>query len=366
MTLRPAPAVLLLTLALCACADINRMTHPTPPPAEKPAPAATAQPAPQATNPRAVPDTALRSLCADPTTEAFAAFTASLGSGAPGSDKAAPSVSPAVREAIVMAALRAQWSSLMHDQLYRICEAYYNKAIAGPQVMQLILRSQDLTLATVAVEHLTGAIALGTHAAAVGPAGGPPSSGLTQLRGLLDAARKNEQAKNAALEADKQDLAKKKASLEQSQTALTDAESSRDSKADKKQLAEATAQAERELAAAAQNVKTGQDLAAEATKTRQAIEKGLETAQLEEKAAPIAAAPAPPAQPARLDEGSVAQVATAVKEMVLALVNKSYLADGCFALLTADRPGPLKDEQAQARAEQVKFCMGIVQSSVTR
>jgi hypothetical protein len=153
MTLRPALAVLLLMLALCACADINRMTHPTPPPAEKPAPAA--QPAAPATDPSAVPDSALRSLCAHPTTEAFAAFTASLGSGAPGSDKA-PSVSPAVREAIVMAALRAQWSSLMHDQLYRICEAYYNKAIAGPQVMQLLLRSQDVTLATVAVEHLTG------------------------------------------------------------------------------------------------------------------------------------------------------------------------------------------------------------------
>jgi hypothetical protein len=52
--------------------------------------------------------------------------------------------------------------------------------------------------------------------------------------------------------------------------------------------------------------------------------------------------------------------------MVLSIVNKSYLADGCFALLTADRPGLLKDEEAQARAEQVKFCMGIVQSSVTR
>ena len=363
MTLRPVLAVLLLVLGLCACADINRMTHPTPPPAEKPATAA--QPAPPATNPGPVPDIALRRLCADPTTEAFAAFTASL--GAPGSDKAAPSVSPAVREAIVMAALRAQWSSLMHDQLYRICEAYYSKAIAGPQVMQLLLRSQDVTLATVAVEHLTGAIALNAHASAVGPVGAAPSSGMVQLRGLLDVARKNEDAKNAAAEADKQDLVKKKAILQEKQTAQNNA-ASRDSKEEKLQLAEATAQAEHDVAAAAQNVKSAQDLANEATQTRQAIEKGLETALLEGKATPSAGAavPAPSAPPVKLDDGAVTGVAAAVKEIVLTIVNKSYLADGCFALLTADRPGPLKDEEAQARAEQVKFCMGIVQSSVTR
>jgi hypothetical protein len=364
MTLRPALAVLSFTLGLCACADINRMTQPSPPPAQKPATAA--QPTQAATNPRPVPENALAHLCADPTTEAFAAFTASLGSGAPGSDKA-PSVSPAVREAIVMAALRAQWSSLMHDQLYRICEAYYNKAIAGPQVMQLLLRSQDVTLATVAVEHLTGAIALSAHASALGPAGGAPSSGTVQLRGLLDVARKNEDAKNAAVEADKQDLVKKKAILQEKQTAQSNA-ASRDSKEEKLQLAEATAQAERDVAAAAQAVKSAQDLANEAAQTRQAIEKGLETALLEDKARPsaAAAAPAPPVPPVQLGEGSVAEVAAAVKEMVLAIVNRSYLADGCFALLTADRPGPLKDEEAQARAEQVKFCMGIVQSSVTR
>jgi hypothetical protein len=55
----------------------------------------------------------------------------------------------------------------MRDRLCRICEAYYNKAIGGPQVMPLLLRSQDLTLATVAVEHLTGAIALSARVAAL-------------------------------------------------------------------------------------------------------------------------------------------------------------------------------------------------------
>ncbi len=193
----------------------------------------------------------------------------------------------------------------MHDQLYRICEAYYNKAIAGPQVMQLLLRSQDVTLATVAVEHLTGAIALGAHTSMVGPVGGAPSSGTVQLRGLLDVARKNEDAKNAAVEADKQDLVKKKAILQEKQTAQSNA-ASRDSKEEKLQLAEATAQAERDVAAAAQNVKSAQDLANEATQTRQAIEKGLETALLEGKATPSAGAavPAPSAPPVKLGRRS--------------------------------------------------------------
>lgn len=186
------------------------------------------------------------------------------------------------------------------------------------------------------------------------------------MQALLDLSRRNERMKSAFVQADTQALEQKKASLGQAQAALSGAESKRASDEEKKQLAAAVAQAKLEVAAAAENLKSAQDLADEAARTRQAIEKSFEIAQAEEKSKAPATNTAPSAQAAAVDQAPLAQVAIAVKDIVTAVVNRDYTAQGCFALLTTDSSTAMSPEQAASRAELVKFCMGAVQSAQAR
>ncbi|HTS53030.1 MAG TPA: hypothetical protein VMH26_07135 [Burkholderiales bacterium] len=62
----------------------------------------------------------------------------------------------------------------------------------------------------------------------------------------------------------------------------------------------------------------------------------------------------------------MAQFAVAVKDIVATVVNRDYLAEACFTLLTMDSTAPTSPEQATTRQEQVKFCMGVIQSAQKR
>jgi hypothetical protein len=180
---------------------------------------------------------------------------------------------------------------------------------------------------------------------------------------LVEVVQREEQRRSAALEAATQAVDKSKANLAQKQSAATNA-GKRESVEEKEQLAAAVVQAQVELAAAEQSVKDVQGQIEDAKKTRQAIEKGIEMAATEQKSgAPVPRVLAPLTTPAAPDETSIVQVAIAVKEIVAAVVNKNYLAEGCFAVLTTDRPINPSAEEVKAREEQVKFCMSVVQSS---
>jgi hypothetical protein len=364
-------AALSLTLILGACAEMHALTSSTPAPAKQaaPPPASGSKAGIEAyaatldAKQRLFLTNALGVICAEPSLDPHAALALSV-NGAGGVDKAMAAAPSGPRDAAFGAAPRAQWSALMRDEMYRICEAYHNKAISGPQVAQLLFKTQDLTLATAAVEHLTDAVAgRAPHATPpIGSGDAAPSAGLTQLRGLVEVVQREEQRRNAALEAATQAVDKGKANLEQKQAAVSNADK-RTSAEEKQQLLAAVVQAQVELAAAEQSVKDVQGQIEEAKKTRQAIEKGIEMAATEQKAgAPVARVLAPLA-PAPLDANSIAQVAISVKEIVAAVVNKSYLAEGCFAVLTADRPVNPSVEETKARDEQFKFCMSVVQSS---
>jgi hypothetical protein len=363
-------AAVSLVFVLCACAEMHALTSSTPAPAKQAAPpppsgskaGVEAYAATLDAKQRLFLANALGVICAEPSLDPHAALALSV-SGAGTADKAAVVAPPGPRDTAFGVAPRAQWSALMRDEMYRICEAYHNKAISGPQVAQLLSKTQDLTLATAAVEHLTDAVAGRQHAMPpIGSGDAAPSAGLTQLHGLVEVVQREEQRRNAALEAATQAVDKSKANLAQKQSAASSA-GKRESAEEKEQLAAAVVQAQVELAAAEQSVKDVQGQIEEAKKTRQAIEKGIEMAATEQKAgAPVARVLAPLA-PAPLDANSIAQVAISVKEIVAAVVNKSYLAEGCFAVLTADRPVNPSVEETKARDEQFKFCMSVVQSS---
>ena len=53
-----------------------------------------------------------------------------------------------------------------------------------------------------------------------------------------------------------------------------------------------------------------------------------------------------------------------MNEIAVAVVNRDYLAQGCFTLLTTDTSAQMSP--AQARGDLVKFCMGVIQSGQAR
>ena len=106
----------------------------------------------------------------------------------------------------------------MRDHLYRICEAYYGRALTGPTVASQLSQTQDLTLALLAIEQLTGPVAaqqvtLGDDAAVAAA-----SSSLVSIQNLLDSARENEKSKQTALTAAQDDLGKKEKALTSAKT----------------------------------------------------------------------------------------------------------------------------------------------------
>ncbi len=98
-------------------------------------------------------------FCAEPSPDALSAVASAVGAGASVATKGSASIAQAFTEGAAMVGLRTQSITLMRDQMFRVCEAYYNGQLTRYQVMTLLTRGQDLTAAIVAIEQLTGTVA---------------------------------------------------------------------------------------------------------------------------------------------------------------------------------------------------------------
>jgi len=107
----------------------------------------------------------------------------------------------------------------MRDALYRICEAYYGRALTGPAVMTLLAQSQNLTAAILAIEQITGPV-VANQVVLQGEAIARSSASILQVQKLLDAARKDEEQKKTKLDEAKIDLDKATAEHQQKEEAL--------------------------------------------------------------------------------------------------------------------------------------------------
>ena len=96
--------------------------------------------------------------CAEPSPDALQAYASSFGLGFAAPSKESVSVAQALSAGSGSIGLRTQSITLMRDSLYRICEMYFNGAISKESAVQLLQRSQDLSLAILAIEQLTGAV----------------------------------------------------------------------------------------------------------------------------------------------------------------------------------------------------------------
>ena len=98
-------------------------------------------------------------FCAEPSPDALAAYTSSLGLGIRASNLSAASVARTLATSAGSIGLRTQSITLMRDALYRMCEASNNGHLANWEIAAFLRRSQDLTAVVLAIEQLTGATA---------------------------------------------------------------------------------------------------------------------------------------------------------------------------------------------------------------
>ena len=94
--------------------------------------------------------------------------------------------------------LHTQSITLMRDTLYHICEQAHNKTLGDGDVVQLLQRSQDMTLGVLAIEQLTGAVVARQAMITVG-ANASVSTNINNTQAALDQAVKNEAMKQTAL-----------------------------------------------------------------------------------------------------------------------------------------------------------------------
>ncbi len=155
-------------------------------------------------------------LCAEPSPDAIQAYAASLGASILTPNKFSADVAAALSGSTAGIGLRTQAITLMRDSLYRICEAYYNGALNPSDVVQMLQRSQDLTLGVLAIEQLTGTVAASQPMLTPGASASAARNTLNRSVDALEQAKKNEAARKSGLDAAKDARDKSKEAQKQS------------------------------------------------------------------------------------------------------------------------------------------------------
>jgi hypothetical protein len=326
-------------------------------------------------------------VCAEPSPDALSAFASAIGAGVTLPNQASASFAQALQETSGSIGLRTQSITLMRDSMYRLCEAYFNRAINQPQMVSLLARSQDLTVTILAIEQLTGAV-VASQVGLGGTANASASANLVGNQQLLDAARANQTAREADLTAAKADLQKKQAEqtrvkgeLDAVNTKL--GASPAPTGDDKTQLDGQKAKLEKDLG----DAKTAADAAqkavdragvqvADATKNVEVTQNNRAAALTQATAAASGSVTFSNARQTTLSDAAVEKVAAAVRGIVDVAMTKSYTEDNCFALLSALRSARTGentrtniaktsegvDTKAEAFTEQVlNYCQKFVE-----
>lgn len=309
-------------------------------------------------------------VCAEPNPDALSAFATALTAGAADATKTSVTVGSSLSETAASIGLRTQSITLMRDMLYRICEAYYNKAIDGPQVMQLLGRSQDRAIAALAIEQLTGVVA--ARQAALGTASSATAvSNLQNVQHLLESARADEEAKNAKLTQATEARDKKGQEIQAKQAELAKVTDSGETARLQAELDQLKA----EKSSAEQLVTLQKSSADDAKKNREMIEKARSSAYTSVTTTANGTATLSDAvASATLDQKNTEAIANSVKAIVEKTLGKNYIVDGCFAMLSRNWPDPVTLENPRgatpdelaAYKENIAFCRQIIATSLSR
>ncbi len=257
---------------------------------------------------RIVVGKAFGAVCAEPSPDAVSAFAASLGTSVSLPGTGAGTLSTAFASTVGSIGLRTQSITLMRDALYRICEAYYSRALTGPAVTTLLAQSQNLTTAILAMEQLTGPVAA-QQVILASEASARASASVNEVQAELDAAKRDETQKKEARDRANADAATVDPSETEAKTA-----------ADKK----------------AADAQTEYD---EAKKNREQIERNQNRVRAEANAAASGEGEfSAPGRTVQLNAEASKEIAKAVRVIATTAINRSYVVEGCIALMTDNPP----------------------------
>jgi hypothetical protein len=136
-------------------------------------------------------------VCAEPSPDALQAYASSLGLGVTSPSANSASIAQSLSTSAGSIGLRTQSITLMRDALFRICELYYNDAISKDGAIQLLERSQDLTMGILAIEQLTGAVTA-QQVVLTNSSAASAAAAINDTQKELDKAQADEAAKQTA------------------------------------------------------------------------------------------------------------------------------------------------------------------------
>lgn len=318
--------------------------------------------------------------CSEPSPDALAAFAAAAGIGASSPAQGAASATVNGNSSAASIGLRTQSITLMRDALYRMCEAYSNGKLSGPQVMTMLSRSQDLTAVILATEQLTGAV-VAQQAALSGSSSADASAVMSATSRLLEVAlTQQERAQKRleqALERKSDAEGKQKRAQEELAAAQADRANNPGEDAAGQRARARLQKAERDLASSDRGVALAEEIRALRERNLQAASERVESLQAAHDSAATTAAASSSSNAAlsgggkasRLNDQSTQVIATAVSQMVNNVVNKPYVLDYCMAIISADDSNkvikPIK-ENLELCEDVIRNAMEVEQARVAR
>jgi len=265
------------------------------------------------------------SICAEPSPDAIQSVAASLGAGVAVPQDGAAAISQALQQSTASTGLRTQSITLMRDALYRICEAAHNGKLTDRDVVQLLQRSQDVTLGVLAIEQLTGAV-VAKQIVLGGSANATSSANVANTKSQLDEAKRIETQKKTAVDnAQKQlDDDTSKLTADQAVTPKTDAVT--------KETDDLTAN---KIPKDKTSLKAAQDEYQTAQSATLAIENNFNAALTAAAATATGSGQFSDGGGAlkNIDKDTADKLATAVTTIVATIVNKGHLTDTCINFL---------------------------------
>ena len=326
-----------------------------------------------------------KKYCAEPSPDALAAYAQSLalGTGVPG--QGALSLAGASQSTLGSIGLRTQSITIMRDALYRMCEAYNNGALGDVMVATLLGRSQDLTAVILAVEQLTGAVAA-NQVIVTGTAGANTSANLVANDQALAAAQKNAKEREGSVEEAEQKLTSENKALGAAKTsadgaqrkleaanalAEDDPEKGKqvgDAKSEFDRAKETLEEADKNQKRAAADLETKKDQLENAKQVVETIKAAQDAILTSAAATTSGAGQFSLVQPRKnLSAEAIREIASAVRGMVKTVIEKSYAADSCMALLTSSADDVARRVATNKQLEPViKLCVELVAEGIKR
>ncbi len=240
----------------------------------------------------------------------------------------------------------------MRDGLYRICEAYYNGSLSQFDVGQLMRRSQDLTLAALAIEQLTGAV-VARQAILTSGSNADASANAVNTAALLDQARKELADKEARLKTavDKETDQKKVVEKAAADVATPPAGSN---SAD---LQKAKDEADAQLVVDQKEVADATAAVKEQKETIAVLQSNLASANTAAKAAAKGEGKfsAPVGNGKTIDKDTAEVIAKATENIVKGILDKDQRTDACISLVSQYTNAISEKLAAASRVESAEF-----------